>query len=122
MSPEEQLRAENAELRARLEQAEETLRAIRTGEVDSLVVKAAHDPRLGSRQAEETIARQVRELDALYLTTPAGLFQFDEDLRFVRVNAWMAAINGCSVESHIGRTAAEVLGPGLADHIEPLLG
>jgi PAS domain S-box-containing protein len=32
------LRAENAELRARLEEAEETLRAIRSGEVDALVV------------------------------------------------------------------------------------
>jgi PAS domain S-box-containing protein len=35
---EQALRAENAELRARLEEAEETLRAIRGGEVDALVV------------------------------------------------------------------------------------
>jgi PAS domain S-box-containing protein len=35
---EQSLRAENAELRARLEEAEETLRAIRGGEVDALVV------------------------------------------------------------------------------------
>src|SRR5215210_3971109 len=35
---EQTLRAENAELRARLEEAEETLRAIRNGEVDALVV------------------------------------------------------------------------------------
>src|SRR5215213_4723499 len=35
---EQSLRAENAELRARLEEAEETLRAIRSGEVDALVV------------------------------------------------------------------------------------
>ncbi|HJQ25830.1 MAG TPA: ATP-binding protein [Blastocatellia bacterium] len=34
----EALRAENIELRARLEEAEETLRAIRSGEVDALVV------------------------------------------------------------------------------------
>ena len=32
------LRAENAELRGRLEEAEETLRAIRAGEVDAMVV------------------------------------------------------------------------------------
>ena len=32
------LRAENTELRARLAEAEETLRAIRNGEVDALVV------------------------------------------------------------------------------------
>ena len=34
----EQLLAENAELRARLEEAEETLRAIREGEVDAIIV------------------------------------------------------------------------------------
>jgi PAS domain S-box-containing protein len=37
----EQLLAENEELRARLEEAEETLRAIRTGEVDALIVSGA---------------------------------------------------------------------------------
>src|SRR5512138_1795228 len=36
----DQLAAENEELRARLEEAEETLRAIRLGEVDALVVDA----------------------------------------------------------------------------------
>jgi len=55
------------------------------------------------KQAEETIARQVREVDALYVTSPTGLFQFDADLRFVRVNAWTAAINGRSIETHSGR-------------------
>jgi len=34
----EELARENAELRARLEEAEETLRAIRAGEVDALVM------------------------------------------------------------------------------------
>jgi PAS domain S-box-containing protein len=38
---ESQLIAENAELRARLNQAEETLRAVRSGEVDALMVTAA---------------------------------------------------------------------------------
>src|SRR4051794_40270759 len=37
-SNEASLRAENDELRARLDEAEETLRAIRSGEVDALVV------------------------------------------------------------------------------------
>ncbi len=38
MATEQELLAENAELRLRLEEAEETLRAIRQGEVDALVV------------------------------------------------------------------------------------
>ncbi len=43
-SPEEELRAENAELRARLEEAVETLRAIRSGEVEALIVETDQDP------------------------------------------------------------------------------
>ena len=39
--PEEHLREANAELRARLEEAEDTLRAIRSGEVEALVVETA---------------------------------------------------------------------------------
>jgi PAS domain S-box-containing protein len=120
-SPEAQLRAENAELRARLEEAEETLHAIRTGEVDSLVVETADGPRRFSLQAEERIARQDRELDTLYAKTPTGLFQFDAELRFVRVNEWMAAINGRSIAAHLGRTVHDVLNPELAGKIESVL-
>jgi hypothetical protein len=44
-SPTQQtLLAENAELRARLEEAEEMLRAIRNGEVDALVVESSAGP------------------------------------------------------------------------------
>jgi len=70
------------------------------------------------KHAEETIARQVRELEALYTTSPTGLFQFDADLRFVRVNAWMAAINGRSIEAHIGRTVGDMMNPELAGQFE----
>ncbi|MEO6006378.1 MAG: PAS domain S-box protein [Opitutus sp.] len=73
------------------------------------------------KQAEETIARQVREMDTLYTTTPAGLFQFDADLRFVRVNDAMAKLNGLPAAQHRGRTLAEVLTPELAAATEPLL-
>ena len=40
MSLEDRLRAENADLRQRLQEAEDTLHAIRTGEVDALIVGA----------------------------------------------------------------------------------
>ena len=73
------------------------------------------------KEAQETIARQVRDMDALYATTPAGLFQLDRDLRFVRVNAWMATINGRSIEAHLGRTICEVLNTPLATPLELLL-
>ena len=49
-SPKEKFRAEHAELRARLEEAEETLRAIRSGEVDALVVETADGPQIFTLQ------------------------------------------------------------------------
>jgi PAS domain S-box-containing protein len=73
------------------------------------------------KQAEETIVRQAAELDTLYATAPIGLFFFDADLRFVRVNHAMAELNGLPVEQHIGRTLRELLTPELANEVEPLL-
>ncbi len=62
-SPEEQLRAENAELRVRLEEAEDTLRAIRSGEVDSLVVETADGPHVFSlASADATSNRLLGEI------------------------------------------------------------
>jgi len=49
-STDQSLRAENAELRARLEEAEEKLRAIRAGEVEALVVEGDAGPRLFTLQ------------------------------------------------------------------------
>ena len=73
------------------------------------------------KQAEELLAQQAAELATLYATAPVGLFFFDTDLRFVRVNRAMADLNGISAERHIGRTLRELLTANLADVTEPLL-
>lgn len=75
----------------------------------------------GHEHAEEMIARQLRELNTLYKTSPTGLFQFDADLRFARVNAWTASLHGLSIKAHIGRTVHEVLNPELANEVERML-
>jgi serine phosphatase RsbU (regulator of sigma subunit) len=49
-------------------------------------------------------------LEALYAHAPVGLGYLDGDLRYRRVNARLAAINGRSVEDHLGRRPAELLG------------
>jgi len=59
-SPEEQLRAENAELRARLEEAEETLRAIRSGEVEALVVETAQGPQVFTLASADATSNRLR--------------------------------------------------------------
>lgn len=51
-------------------------------------------------------------LDNLFTTAPVGLAFLDTDLRYVRVNAALAEINGRSIEEHLGRTIPEVVGPG----------
>ncbi|HYF60269.1 MAG TPA: ATP-binding protein [Burkholderiaceae bacterium] len=56
------------------------------------------------------------ELAALYAHAPLGFAVLDPAMRFVRINAWLAAINGLPVERHVGRTVPELL-PGIADQI-----
>src|ERR1700754_836972 len=53
--------AEAETLRARLSEAEEMLRAIRQGEVDSLVVKGAHGNQVYTRQSAEEPYRNLVE-------------------------------------------------------------
>ncbi len=40
---------------------------------------------------------------------PVGLCCFDNELRYVRINDFLAAINGLPIEQHIGKTVMEVL-------------
>ena len=67
------------------------------------------------REAQQTAAL----LDALYRSAPVGLGFWDRDLRYVRVNEALAAINERSAEDHVGRTFREVV-PQLADELEEL--
>ena len=60
-------------------------------------------------------------LDTIITTAPDGFALFDTDLRYVRVNDALAAINGVPAADHLGRTLAEIV-PGIAPegHEEPL--
>ncbi|AFL72358.1 ATP-binding protein [Thiocystis violascens] len=55
------LQAENAELRARLEEAEETVRAIREGEVDAVIVSGSQGDRVFSLMETENLHRLMVE-------------------------------------------------------------
>ena len=48
-------------------------------------------------------------LKHVYRTAPIGLCLFDTELRYLHINEWLAAINGLSVEAHLGRTISEVI-------------
>jgi PAS domain S-box-containing protein len=69
---------------------------------------------LSRRERHARDAEQARAiLDALLMTAPVGFGFLDRELRFQLINPALAAINGLSIEAHIGRTPMEVL-PGLA--------
>jgi len=60
-----------------------------------------------------TVLQQLEQdaglLDTLFSEAPVGLAYFDRELRYVRVNAALAEINGLPAEAHVGRTVGEVL-------------
>jgi signal transduction histidine kinase/putative methionine-R-sulfoxide reductase with GAF domain len=58
-------------------------------------------------------------LDSLYRAAPVGLGFWDRELRYVRVNDALAALNERPPADHVGRTLAEVV-PQLAHVLEPI--
>jgi PAS domain S-box-containing protein len=73
-----------------------------------------------SRGGERASGVTVALLDTLLQTAPVGLGFVDRDLRFVRVNEMLAAMNGVAESEHLGRTVDEVL-PHLAGVVGPIL-
>lgn len=71
------------------------------------------------KDSPSTIPSAVLTEQIAYDHAPVGLGLVDADLRFVRVNRFLARINGISAEDHVGRTIREVV-PDLADQLEPL--
>lgn len=64
------------------------------------------------RQLEENarvLREQYVELEQLYDSAPVGLNLVDRDLRYLRINGELAAINGMSVDDHIGRKQEDVV-------------
>ena len=59
----QELRAENEELRLRLEEAEQALEAIRTGQVESLVVEGPDGPRIFSLEGADAVLPRARRGD-----------------------------------------------------------
>jgi len=65
-------------------------------------------------------ARVVALLDAALGSAPVGFGFFDPQLRFLRVNDTLAAINGRATEDHVGATLRDI-DPMIAADVEPIL-
>jgi CHASE3 domain sensor protein len=67
-------------------------------------------------ELEATGERTVALLDPVFEQAPVGLAVFDDQLRFVRVNATLAAMDGLTEDQHLGLPIGDVL-PGMAGEI-----
>lgn len=70
--------------------------------------------------AEAELRQHLNELEAIYKTAPVGLCVMDKELRYVRINERLAAMNGYPAAYHIGRTGRELF-PDLAEKTEAKL-
>jgi two-component system CheB/CheR fusion protein len=118
----DELLAENAQLRARLDEPEATMEAIRLGEVDAFVVQAA---------AGETIytlgmADLLRHLHLVNDTLPLFASYVDREHRFRFVNRRYEAWYGLPPEQILGRSMADLMGEAafaaVLPHVDAVLG
>ena len=72
------------------------------------------------KELEARSREQFEELENIYASVPVGLAVIDRDLRYVRVNEWLAQINGLPAREHVGKTIREVV-PAIADQAERAL-
>lgn len=78
--------------------------------------------REGRDQAEQKahLLGVIDELQAIYDEAPVGLGLLDGDLKFARINAALADMNGFSAEDHLGQSVWDLV-PDLRSSAEPLL-
>jgi PAS domain S-box-containing protein len=72
------------------------------------------------KQAEEAMRDRLSEIEAIYNNTPIGLALLDRDLRYIRINAALAEMNGAAAADHIGRLVWDVV-PAMRGASEPHL-
>jgi two-component system CheB/CheR fusion protein len=104
------LRSANEELRVRLEEAEETLRAIHRGEVDALVVQGQTGTQIFTLQGTETGANQFRG-DILSQISDA-VVAMDPERNVTYLNAAAEKQYGVKASEILGRSYREMWTPG----------
>jgi PAS domain S-box-containing protein len=64
---------------------------------------------------------RLSQLRAIYDSAPVGLAFIDCDMRHVNLNQRLAAMNGQSVQAHLGRKVSEMVSPIVYEQFEPNL-
>lgn len=107
--------AEAADLRRRLEEAEETLRAIREGEVDALIVRG------GDADQVFHLVGGAESYRAFMEAMDLGAAALDEDRRLLYANAALGALLGDGFETLARSGLEDALGLDAWSAIEPLI-
>jgi PAS domain S-box-containing protein len=80
-------------------------------------VDALRESEAEARKQRDEARKQRDELEWIYNNASVGLCFFDRDLRYKRVNRWIAELNGHTIEEHIGRHVRDIA-PACAPHLE----
>jgi PAS domain S-box-containing protein len=64
------------------------------------------------RDSEQALQSSEALLDAIFASAPLGLAFLDKELRYRRINQWLADINGLPADAHLGMRPDELL-PGV---------
>lgn len=97
------LQAENMALRARLDEAEETLRAIREGEVDAVIVSGSQGDRVFSLTETENLHRLMVETmnEAGLALTPDGLLLYCNERTATLLKRPRNTLSGCRLDAFV---------------------
>jgi len=107
-SPAPTLLEENGDLRARLDEAEDALGAIRRGEVDALLVESADGPQLYTLQGQEAETNRFR--GEMLAQVSDAVIAVDTDERVIYLNAAAEQLYGFAASGALGRTLAMIRG------------
>jgi len=94
--------------------------------VDQLEVRVKQrsaDLREANKLLEQDLADR-NWLTRIYREAPVGLCCFDTQLRYLDINEWLAALNGLSVEEHLGHSVGELfpeLATGIASQLRHVI-
>ncbi len=100
-SPKSALRGQIDQLRARLQEAEDTLIAIRNGEVDALVVDGSAGPKIYALQGQDAEMNRFR--GEMLAQVSDAVIAFDDHERIIYLNAAAERLYGFSASEALGR-------------------
>ncbi len=100
-------------------EADTLLFRIMVSRATALIVQA--QLRAREQAAHMEAQHSLAMVNTLLASSPVGIAFLDRDLRYLRVNETLAAVNGLPVAEHLGRSLHEVLPPSVIRLIEPLM-